>query len=413
MSLSDITDALGITGGSGSGPPPVTRPTASVSFGGGGGGGDGGALAALGDAVGGLGGGVAGAAASALGLGGGGGGDDPWARAMVSVRVDLRAAPGVDAVEVVVSAASDAPSVAVGDAGTVAFDAGSGGGSVTVFTGEVERVDRSNAWGTRLVATNGSAALAALRVDQSYEQRSAGQMVTDLAGRAGASTGTIEDGIDLPVYVADGSRSAWAHVAALAARCGFLAVVTGDGDLAFGPIDPGSPVRTFTAGQDIVAIRGGPRRQLVGSVTVVGEGAAGSNGADAASWLVKDPGALRTTSGKGDQGRLRSDPVVRSAGASTSASGGLATLAGLSDAVLHVLVTGAPEVRPGTSVTVAGAGDGLDGTYLVVGVRHRYAHGRGFDTALDLGLLGAGAGGGSQAGGGLLGAAASAVGGLL
>src|SRR5438094_4896796 len=127
MGLADIADALGITAGSGSGPPPVTRPTASVSFGGGGGAG-GGALGALGDAM--------GAAASALGLGGAGGGDDPWARALVSVRVDLRAAPGVDAAEVVLSAASDAPSVAVGDTGTVAFDAGSGGGSVTVFTGE-------------------------------------------------------------------------------------------------------------------------------------------------------------------------------------------------------------------------------------------------------------------------------------
>src|SRR5439155_3496752 len=272
--------------------------------------------------------------------------------------------------------------------------------------------DRSNARGTRLVATNGSASLAALRVDQSYERRSAGEVVTDLAGRAGASTGTIEDGIDLPAFVADGSRSAWSLVAALAARCGFLAVVTGDGDLAFGPIDPGGPVRTFTAGQDIVAIVGGPRRQLVGSVTVVGEGAAGSKGDDAASWLVKDPGALRTSSGAGDLGRFRSDPALRSADASTSASSGLATLAGLSDAALHLLVTGAPEVRPGTSVTVAGAGDGLDGTYLVVGVRHRFAHGRGLDTTLDLALLG-GAGGGAGAGGGLLGAAASAVGGLL
>src|SRR5439155_612113 len=111
--------------------------------------------------------------------------------------------------------------------------------------------DRSNARGTRLVATNGSASLAALRVDQSYERRSAGEVVTDLAGQAGASTGAIEDGIDLPAFVADGSRSAWSLVAALAARCGFLAVVNGDGDLTFGPIDPGSPVRAFTAGRDV------------------------------------------------------------------------------------------------------------------------------------------------------------------
>jgi hypothetical protein len=273
-------------------------------------------------------------------------------------------------------------------------------------------VERTDAGGTRLVATDASASLAALRVNQSYDQRSAGQVVTDLAGLASVTTGSIEDGVDLPVFVADDGRSAWEHVAALAARSGFLAWVAGDGTLAFGPIDPGSPVRTFTGGVDVLAVRAGTQRPLVGTVTVVGEGAAGSNGDDAAAWLAKDTSALRTTSGSGGPARLRSDPALRSADASRSASSGLGTLAGLVDGPARLVVPGAPEVRPGVAVEVDDAGDGLDGTFIVLRVRHSFDAVGGFVSTLDVAALGGGTGG-PGGGGGLLSQAASAAGGLL
>lgn len=412
MGLSDITDALGITGAQ-SAPPALTRPTASVSFGGGGAVGSG-ALGALGDAVGWIGGGagdLASAAASAIGLGAGGG-DDPWARSMVALTVDVGVAPAIDIAQVELRAGGDAPVVAVGDAGTIALDDGAGSGSAVVFTGDVERVGRAVDGATRFVATNGAAALAALRVNQSYEGRSAGEIVSDLAGRAGVTTGTIEDGIDVAFWVAHDRVGAWNHIARLATASGYLALFSAEGELSFGPLAPGGPQRTFTGGQDVVGFDAAAASVLVDAVTVVGDGAAGSDGQDAASWFVKDPGALRVTSGSGALERVRSDPALRSVDASRSAADGMALRAALSAGVGRVTVPGAPVVRPGAAIAMAGLGDGFDGTYLVLRVCHRFDVRKGFVSILDVALLAAGAGGAASVAGGTLGAAAAALGGL-
>ena len=148
---------------------------------------------------------------------------------------------------------------------------------------------------TRVVATNAGGALARLRVNQSYEQLSAGGIVSELASGAGVTPAHVADGIDFPFYVVDDSRSAWAHVAALARACGFVATVDAQGGLVFGPaqIDAGADVHLR---RRRARAAGAPsRRRRSAKVTVVGEGAAGSQGADAWSWLVKDPAAVTAT----------------------------------------------------------------------------------------------------------------------
>ena len=112
--------------------------------------------------------------------------------------------------------------VALGDTGSVALGFGDGG-TDAVFAGTVAAIHRGLAGETRVAALNGGAALAALRLNRSYEKRSVGDIVRDLAGEAGVDTGAIEGGPTLPFYVVDDGRNGWTHIADLAAKSGFLA----------------------------------------------------------------------------------------------------------------------------------------------------------------------------------------------
>jgi hypothetical protein len=221
-------------------------------------------------------------------------------------------------------------------------------------------------------------------VDQSYEQQAAGDIVTDLAGRAGVPTGTIESGVSLAFYVVDGGRSAYQQVAALARRSGYLACMTVEGELGFGPPAAGEPVQTFTYGQDILGLELAQGTPVVGSVETVGEGAAGSQGQDAWSWLVKDPSAVSGSAGSGEPLRARQDGSLRSSDAARSAAEGWVGAVGLTNLTGRLLVPGAPAVVVGCAIEIADAPQTeLNGSCLVRRVSHRLSKREGFTTLID------------------------------
>jgi phage protein D len=258
--------------------------------------------------------------------------------------------------------------------------------------------------------TNGGATLARLRVEQSYEQQSAGAVVRDLAGKANVTVGTAEDGIDFAFLVVDDRSSVLWHIAALARKCGHLAYLTPDDKLTFAAFKGGPAAQTFAYGVDLLAVELADAAPVAATVTVVGEGAAGANGADAWCWLVQDPAAVTTSAGSGTPERRVSDPSLRSAAAAGLAAAGLASSAGRWTTSGRLLVPGAPQATVGAVVAVKDAPQAEhNGDFLVTGVRHRYGKRTGFRTELLVSKSGAAAGGP----GGLLGAAASALGGLL
>ena len=99
--------------------------------------------------------------------------------------------------------------------------------------------------------------------------------------------------MDFPYYVVDDRRGAYAHIAALARKSGFLAYFTGEGKLTFAPYAGGQAVQTFAYATDILSLLVQDATPPVGAVTTVGEGAAGSHGSDAWSWPVKDPSSVK------------------------------------------------------------------------------------------------------------------------
>jgi hypothetical protein len=195
------------------------------------------------------------------------------------------------------------------------------------------------------------------------------------------------------------------HVADLAAKSGFLARFAADGSLDFGAASEGEPAQTFAFAQDVLALDAAERPPAAGAITVVGEGAAGTQGDAAWSWLVKDPSGVTGTAGSGDPARLLRVRSLRTSDAAGGAAEAAAATAASGATTARLLVPGAPKATVGATVAVQGTPDGgLDGNYVVRGVRHRYAKREGFTSLLLLTRSGDAAGGGGLA---------SLVGGLL
>lgn len=322
------------------------------------------------------------------------GGTDPWPRSLVSVTVRVGLAPSVDVVELVLAADEQAPGAAIGDAGSVSLGYEDAAAEL-VFTGQIEGVRHGTQGTTRISAANGGVLLSRLRVNQSYEQQAAGDIVTDLAGRAGVGTDTIEAGLDFAFYVVDDRSSAFQQIAGLARKSGYVASFTPQGDLRFGPFASGQPVQTFTYGQDILALQLAEASPSVGAVTAVGEGAAGSEGQEAWNWLIKDPSPVTGSAGEGEPARLISDPSLRSTDAAQSAAEGHASAAGLTTIIGNVLVPGAPAVIAGGAIEIVDAPqDAANGLCVVRRVRHRYSKREGFTTWIAFSKTGGGGAGG-------------------
>jgi hypothetical protein len=314
----------------------------------------------------------------------GGSSSDDWARALESITVEAGFAPAVDVVDVVLSARSDAPTVALDDTGSVSLGFGDDGPK-KVFTGTVRAVHRTVSGKTRVVATNGGAILASLRVDAAYRQQGADSIVQDLASRAGVTTGNIASGDagDLPSYIADSRRSAWEHIARLGLLDGPDAWIDADGALQYDSPSGGASVQTFEYGKDVIELDAVEMPARVGSAKVVGEGAAGSKGSDAWSWNLKDASSVTATSGSGDPSVLVSAGAARSTQAAQAAADAIVARATLGKVEGRLLVPGAPTAAVGSVVTVSGAPEGsLNADWLVCGVRHRLVKAGGYTTLL-------------------------------
>lgn len=330
------------------------------------------------------------------------GGPDPWQQNLVSVTVQVGPAPHVDIASISLSGGDRAPSVAIDDEGSIALGYEDSSTDV-VFTARVDGVKRSVGGTVLVTAVNGSAALSRLRINQSYEKQTAGDIVSELAGIAGIGTATIEDGVDLPFYVIDDRRSAYQHVATLARKSGFLAYVNPEGDLSFKPFVAGQPVGTFTYGVDIISLQVLDAAPVTEAVTTIGDGAAGSQGQDAWSWLIKDPSPVKGSAGDGGSERTVQDASLRSSDAAQSCAESIAEAACRMKLTGRMLVPGAPVVVVGSVIETKDAPDDtLNGLSMVRRVCHHFSKSDGFTTLIEFCKTGDGGGGGTGGIGGLL-----------
>src|SRR5262249_33183596 len=155
-------------------------------------------------------------------------------------------------------------------------------------------------------------------VEQTFEGKKAGEIVRDLAGRADVDVAAADDGINFPVYVVDGRRSAYEHLLDLAALCGFDLYFNADDELVFERFGNGKTVHVLESGKHIVALDVLRTPARAGMVQAWGESAASSSGNDAAAWLTRDFAASHGETGSGglfllERSSLRTREAARTA----------------------------------------------------------------------------------------------------
>jgi hypothetical protein len=227
------------------------------------------------------------------------------------------------------------------------------GGLELVLTGTVTTV-RPDLIERRVIGHSPAINLLRCFADFTLEGRKAGEIVQDLAGRAGVEVAAAEDAIAFPAYVIDGRRSFWHHLRDLADLCGFDLYVDGRGELVFQRFTGGRTVHLFDYGRHLISFdcRRNPPRAT--TVQIWGENPAGSEGDDAWAWWPRDFNGSRGLAGRGDPALLG-----------------------------KLMVPGNPAVRLGDAVRVQQIPESkLNGTFQVRSVIHHITKGEGFVTSI-------------------------------
>jgi phage protein D len=255
------------------------------------------------------------------------------------------------------------------------------GGFKQVLKGKVVTVE-PNLTTTRVAGFSGADALLRTFVNQTYENKTAGAIVRDLADKARVEVATAEDGITFPAYVIDGRRSVYLHMHDLAELSGFDVYIDTDGKLVFEKFINGKTVHVFEFAKHIVALDVDRTPPLAGSVEAWGESAASNRGEDAWAWLTTDFSGSKGSAGSGAL-LLRERPALRTREAARTAAD--ATLTNIQRRTLRgqLLTIGRPEVKLGDAIRFQGlADDSLNTLFQVRSVSHRITKVRGFTTSV-------------------------------
>ncbi|MFH7025262.1 MAG: hypothetical protein ACHBN1_07635 [Heteroscytonema crispum UTEX LB 1556] len=127
------------------------------------------------------------------------------------------------------------------------------GGLTQVINGTIVSVEPGLTT-TRVTGYTAASAVLNNFTNKTYESKTAGDIVKDLASVAEVDVATVEDGINFPGYVIDGQRSAYQHMHDLANLCGFDLYFNSNGELVFEKFISGKTVHIFEYGKHIVAL---------------------------------------------------------------------------------------------------------------------------------------------------------------
>jgi phage protein D len=255
------------------------------------------------------------------------------------------------------------------------------GGVELVLTGKVVAVE-PNLSTTRVVGFSGADALLRTFVEQTYENQTAGRIVSDLAGRAGLPVESAQDGALLPAYVVDGRRSVYLHMQELAALVGCDLYVNSDGRLVFEQFFNGKHVHLFEYAKHVLELDVLRTPPLAGLVEAWGESPTQAKGNKAWAWLTTDFGGSKGTAGSGallliERPALRTADAARTAAEAAHKNIQRRTVRG------RVLTTGRPQIRLGDAINFTGLPDEtLNTSFQVRGVTHRITKPGGFTTAV-------------------------------
>lgn len=266
-----------------------------------------------------------------------------------------------------------------GDDATV--ELGWDGDTEAVFTGTVAWTEMALDF-AEVVCVGTSMSLVNARSDEAFLDQSAGDIVTALASEAGLSTGSVESGVQLPVYLVDSTSNHFEHCLYLARLSGCDLYTTADGDLELTEFSAFVPDHLLRYGADVLEVRASGGHDVAGA-KVVPESPSSTMGADSAPWLSKDSSTFAVSAG-GSPETLTADPALRSKEAAVATASSLVASREREAVRGTVKVMGRPDVHPAEAVGFLGI-DQLDGLYEVTAVAHFLDRTRGFRTLITFG----------------------------
>lgn len=257
------------------------------------------------------------------------------------------------------------------------------GGLTQVITGTVVTVE-PNLTSTRIHGYSGASLLLRTYVNQTYESKTAGAIVRDLASKARIDILTAQDGITFPAYVIDGRRSAYQHIQDLAALCGFDFYINSDGKLVFEKFASGNKIHVFDYGKHIIELDILRTPPQAGLVEAWGESPTASKGANASPWLTTDFNGSKGSAGSGallllERSALRTTDAAREAANAALTTIKRKTLRG------RLVSVGRAEVKLGDAIRLREMADkSLNTNFQVRAVTHRITKRSGFTTTVLL-----------------------------
>jgi hypothetical protein len=277
---------------------------------------------------------------------------------------------------------------------------------VTILTGKV-RALRRGLLGTAVDLTDAGSDLAALRPASTYERQNGGDIVRALASDAGVNLGSVDLDLPLAAYVAHQNMTAAEHITYLARLGGGLVHVDGDGDLQVIAQDIEEPEVALLYGREIIAYE--VKEQPLAPVRRVMAGGGPAGSPEAPDVLRQTLAALPGDAPPpGPDAVWHPAAVLRTPAAAKNASASAEVAAAAAGVELHAHCFLLPALRPGMVIEVQELpGELSGGPWLLTQVHHRIQPHLGGQTSFLAHLAG------SDAAASLLGAALSAIGGLL
>lgn len=256
------------------------------------------------------------------------------------------------------------------------------GGLTQVMAGKVAAVEPGLTT-KRVVGYSAAASLLRTFADQTYESKKAGEIVADLAEKAGVEVDVTDDGIDFPAYVIDGRRSVYHHMHDLADLCGFDLYVNSEDELVFERFANGNTVHTFEYAKHIIELEVLQTTPAAAAVEAWGESPAGGQSPEAWAWLTKDFSGSKGRSGSGEPKMLLERPALRTARAAGKAAEAAQIRIERRTVRGRLLVQGQPLVKLGDAIRLNEVPEeSLNGTFQVRSVAHRITKSGGFTTTI-------------------------------
>ena len=317
--------------------------------------------------------------------------DEPRASTVVELTVALDLDVPADAATLVLGRIGElAP--ALDDDATIELGYAGDDDLTQVLEGTVGVVDPGLVNET-VVVFSGAATLLRAAANETFENKSAGDIVRALAQRAGVDVGSVDDGSTFPAYVVDGRRGAFEHMLDLATLSGLDVYINSDGEVVMERFVGGHAVHVLEHAKHVLELDLRRTPASAAAAEAWGESPGTSKGTNAWAWLTKDFDSLHGSSGSGTPLLLLEKPALRSGEAARAAAeGALATVQRRAISG-RVLTIGRPEVKLGDAIRLRAMPDGdANGSFQVRSVTHRLRKDTGFTT--EIGFRGAGDSGG-------------------